>query len=120
MYPDPAVARMSFICVFMVVLINDSDVLIEAEDRAREQERLRHVIEQPTRHVVDLDNLIRHECDTAHDEQHRTGVLRDFEALVVFHGIVKLLIFSELSKLRSLFYSYFMLNYAGAPSLAKL
>ena len=35
-------------------------------------------------------------------------------------AIVKLLIFSELSKLRSLFYSYFMLNYAGAPSLAKL
>ena len=34
--------------------------------------------------------------------------------------IVKLLIFSELSKLRGLFYSYFMLNYAGAPSLAKL
>ena len=34
--------------------------------------------------------------------------------------IVKLLIFSELSKLRSLFYSYFMLNYAGVPSLAKL
>ena len=28
-------------------------------------------------------------------------------------AIVKLLIFSELSKLRSLFYSYFMLNYAG-------
>ena len=35
-------------------------------------------------------------------------------------AIVKLLIFSELSKLRSLFYSYFMLNYAGALSLAKL
>jgi len=35
-------------------------------------------------------------------------------------AIVKSLIFSELSKLRSLFYSYFMLNYAGAPSLAKL
>ena len=35
-------------------------------------------------------------------------------------AIVKLLIFSELSKLRSLFYSYFMLNYAGTPSLAKL
>ena len=34
--------------------------------------------------------------------------------------IVKLLIFCELCKLRSLFYSYFMLNYAGAPSLAKL
>ena len=35
-------------------------------------------------------------------------------------AIVKLLIFSELSKLRSFFYSYFMLNYAGVPSLAKL
>ena len=33
---------------------------------------------------------------------------------------IKLLIFSELTKLRGLFYSYFMLNYAGAPSLAKL
>jgi hypothetical protein len=33
---------------------------------------------------------------------------------------VKLLIFSELNKLRSYFYSYFMLNYAGATSLAKL
>ena len=35
-------------------------------------------------------------------------------------AIVKVLIFCELHKLRSLFYSYFMLNYAGAPSLAKL
>ena len=35
-------------------------------------------------------------------------------------AIVKLLIFSELNKLRSLFYSYFILNYAGVPSLAKL
>ena len=35
-------------------------------------------------------------------------------------AIVKLLIFSELSKFWSLFYSYFMLNYAGEPSLAKL
>ena len=35
-------------------------------------------------------------------------------------AIIKLLIFSELSKLRSFFYSYFMLNYAGVPSLAKL
>ena len=35
-------------------------------------------------------------------------------------AIVKLLIFSELSKLRSYFYSYFMLNYAGVPLPAKL
>ena len=34
--------------------------------------------------------------------------------------IIKLLIFSGLSKFRSYFYSYFMLNYAGAKSLAKL
>ena len=33
---------------------------------------------------------------------------------------IKLLISNELSKLRSYFYSYFMLIYAGAPSLAKL
>ena len=37
-----------------------------------------------------------------------------------FLAIIKELIFCELHKLRSLFYSYFMLNYAGAPSLAKL
>ena len=37
-----------------------------------------------------------------------------------FLAIVKLLIFSELTKHRGHFYSYFMLNYAGAPSLAKL
>jgi len=37
-----------------------------------------------------------------------------------FLAIVKLLIFSELTKHRGHFYSYFMLNYAGEPSLAKL
>ena len=37
-----------------------------------------------------------------------------------FWAIIKVLIFSELSKLRSYFYSYFMLNYAGAPLPAKL
>ena len=37
-----------------------------------------------------------------------------------FLAIVKLLIFSELTKHRGHFYSYFMLNYVGAPSLAKL
>ena len=37
-----------------------------------------------------------------------------------FLAIIKVLIFSELSKLRSYFYSYFMLNYAGVPLLAKL
>ena len=35
-------------------------------------------------------------------------------------AIVKLLISNELNKLRSFFYSYFMLNYAGVKTLAKL
>ena len=68
------------------MLINDSDVLIQSEDRTGEQERLRHVVEQPASYVIDLDNLIRHERNAAHDEQHRTGVLRDFETFV-FHGV---------------------------------
>ena len=37
-----------------------------------------------------------------------------------FLAIVKLLIFCEFTKHRGHFYSYFMLNYTGAPSLAKL
>ena len=45
----------------MVMLVNNSDVLIQS--------------------------LIRHQRDAAHDEQHRTGVLRDFEAFLVFHGV---------------------------------
>ena len=69
------------------MLVNDSDVLIQSEDRAGQEERLCHVVEQPRGHVVDMDHLIRHERDAAHDEQHRTGVLRDFEAFVVFHGL---------------------------------
>jgi len=71
----------------MVMLLDDSDVLVEAEDGTGQQERLRHVIEQPRGHIVDVDHLIRHQRDTAHDEQHRTGVLRDFEAILVLHCI---------------------------------
>ena len=71
---------------FMVMLLNNSDVLVEAEDRACQEERLRHVVEQTISHVVDVDDLIRHERNAARDEQHRTGVLRDFETCV-FHSI---------------------------------
>jgi len=71
----------------MIVLFDDSDILVEAEDRASQQKRLRHIVEQPGCHVVDLHDLIGYECDTAHDEQHRTGVLRDFEAFIVIHGL---------------------------------
>ena len=69
------------------MLINDSNILVEAENRPGQQERLRHVVEQTTRHVVYFNHLISHQRDTAHDEQHRTGVLRDLEASVVFHGL---------------------------------
>ncbi len=69
---------------------NVTCILVESEDRAGKEERLRHIVEQPRRHVIDLDHLIRHERDTAHDEQRSTGVLRDLEAFLVFHGIVNL------------------------------
>ena len=79
---------MSLIIPLMVMFSDDSDILVESEDRAGQQERLRHVIEQPRRHVVDLDHLISHQRDAAHDEHHRTGILRDLEALVLIHGPV--------------------------------
>jgi len=31
--------------------------------------------------------LVSHHRDAAHDEQHRAGVLRDFKAFLVFHGL---------------------------------
>ena len=65
----------------MEIPLDELEILVQSEDRPRQQERLRHIVEQPRGHVVDLDHLIRHQRDTARNEQHRTGVLRDFEAL---------------------------------------
>ena len=73
------------------MLINDSEILVESEYRAGQEKRLRHIVEQTACHVVDMDHLIGNECDTAHDEQHRTYVLRDFEASVVSHDYIMLL-----------------------------
>ena len=56
------------------ILLDELEVLVEAEDRPGQQERLRHIVEQPRGHVVDLDHLVRHQRDTARYEQHRTGV----------------------------------------------
>ena len=78
---------MSLISVFMIILFNDSDVLVKTEDGAGKEERLRHIVEQARGHVVDMDHLVGYECNAAHDEQHGTGVLRDFESRVVFHGV---------------------------------
>ena len=72
------------------MLFDDTEILVEAEDRTCQQERLRHIVEQSTGHIVDLDHLVSYERDAAHDEQHRTGILRDFEAFLVFHGVRKI------------------------------
>ena len=74
------------------MLVNDSKILIESEDRAGQEKRLRHIVEQTSCHVIDMDHLIGNERDTAHDEQQRTNVLRDFEAFV-FHGVRYILLF---------------------------
>ena len=65
----------------MIMLFNDSDILVETEDGTSQQKRLGDVIEQSSCDVIYLDYLISHECNAAHNEQHGTGVLRDFEAL---------------------------------------
>ena len=70
-------------------LIDDADILVEAEDAACQEERLGHVVKQAGGYVIDVDDLIGHQCNAAHDEQHRTGVLRCFETCV-FHGIRRL------------------------------
>ena len=69
----------------MFVALNDANVLVEPEDGACQQERLRHVIEQSAGDVLDADHLVGYEGDAAHDEQHRTGILGDFESRV-FHS----------------------------------
>ena len=73
--------------LFFFIAFDDFDVLVETEDGACQQERLRHIVEQAGSHIVYFDHLISYKRDAAHDEQHRTGILRDFEAFVDFHGL---------------------------------
>ena len=77
---------LSLVISFMVLSFDDFHVLVEPEDGASEEERLGNVVEQSAGDVVDADHLICHQCYAAHDEQHGTGILRDFEVLV-FHII---------------------------------
>ena len=80
--------RMSLIVVFSIDFAGDEFyIIVESEDAGDEQECLGDVDQQPVRHVVNHDDLIGHQGDTAHDEQHRTSVLRDFEAFA-FHVIL--------------------------------
>ena len=77
---------MSFMVFFIEFFTDKFKVIVEAEDAADEQESLGDVDEQTIRDVVDHHDLIRHQSDAADDEQHRTGILRDFKARV-FHSI---------------------------------
>ena len=77
-------------------------IVVEAEDAGDEQEGLGDIDQQTVRHVVDHDDLIANQCNAAHDEQHRTGVLRDFKARV-FHSTF---VFKDnLDNLNNLFYN---------------
>ena len=58
------------------------NIIVEAEDAGDEQEGLGHVDQQTVRNVVDHNDLIRNQRNAAHDEQHRTGILRDFKSCV--------------------------------------
>ena len=61
------------------------NIIVEAEDAGDEQKGLGDIDQQTVRHVVDHDDLISHQCNAAHDEQHGTGILRDLKARV-FHS----------------------------------
>ena len=80
-------SRVSLSCVFFIEFLRDKfNIIVEAEDAGDEQEGLGNIDQQTVRHVVNHDDLIRHQRNAAHDEQHRTGILRDFKARV-FHSI---------------------------------
>ena len=69
----------------IIVALNDSDVLVESEDATCQEERLGNVVEQSGSDILYTNHLVSYEGDAAHDEQHRTNVLRDLKACV-FHG----------------------------------
>ena len=72
--------------MFSIDFLGDEfNIIVEAEDAGDEQEGLGDIDQQSVRHVVNHDDLIRNQRNAAHDEQHRTGVLRDFKARV-FHS----------------------------------
>ena len=67
-------------------------IIVEAEDAGDEEEGLGNIDQQAVRDVVDHDDLIRNQCNAAHDEQQGTGILRDFKACV-FHSVVERKVF---------------------------
>ena len=86
--------------LFVTITIDDiTDIGSEAEYRACQEERLCHIVEQPICHIIDMDDLVRYKGNAAHDEQHCTGVTRDFE-MCVFHNIRLFLFFARTEGLR--------------------
>ena len=80
---------MSLIVVFSIDFLGDEFyIVIESEDAGDEQEGLRDIDQQSAGHIVDHDDLIGHQRNAAHNEQHRTGILRDFESRV-FHSCLE-------------------------------
>ena len=75
---------LSFIVFSIDFSCDEFQIIVEAEDRADEQEGLGDVDQKAVRDVVDHDDLIGNQCYAAHDEQHGTGILRDFKSCV-FH-----------------------------------
>lgn len=69
---------------FIDFLCNNFYIIVESEDAGDEQEGLGDVDQEAVRHVVDHDDLIGNQRNAAHDEQHGTGILREFKARV-FH-----------------------------------
>ena len=73
--------------VFSIDFLGDKFyIIVEAEDAGHEQEGLGNIDQQTAGHIVNHDYLISHQCDTAHNEQHRTGILRNFETIFTFHS----------------------------------
>ena len=72
-------------------------IIVEAEDAGDEQEGLGDIDQQTVGHVVDHDDLISHQRNAAHDEQHRTGILRDFESRVFHSRQITVLLFNFFS-----------------------
>ena len=63
-------SRVSLSCVFSIDFFRDEfNIIVEAEDAGDEQEGLGNIDQQTVRHVVNHNDLIRHQRNAAHDEQ---------------------------------------------------
>ncbi len=59
------------------------DVVVKAEDGASQEKSLRDVHEYAGGDIIDVDDLINSNSNTANDKQYRHCILRDFEVRIV-------------------------------------